>query len=447
MRLKDFSKSIIRPEEEINKNNLQKIANVKIDDLSFEENQNLLIFPHCLGKYGDKIGSSSILSLHENMIITNSIMGFVGVNDGVNNTQLTIASRFENKKENDFFLHYMLQKVFSINLFDLKHSSDPHSIFDFLLYLFPYYLNKALRHGLFKNYQKREYNDANVRGAIDVNRHIRMNTPFSGKIAYKTREHVYDNHVTQLIRHTIEFINQHPFAGDILQNSLETKDNVSQIIHTTPTYDRNKRTTIINQNIKPFHHPYYFEYKNLQKICLQILRYEQLKFGEKEDEIYGILFDGAWLWEEYLAIVLQKEFKHYIQKENKQYLFEKKGENIQQIVPDFLSHDKKIVADAKYIPLEKQEEYEENSERATNIYYKTIMYMYRFNCNTGFLIFPHSNKFDDEHYDIIGTKGKLVKLGLTIPQEDMSFMKFKEEIAKNEQDLLRKIENLITNID
>ena len=59
---------------------------------------------------------------------------------------------------------------------------------------------------MYKQYITRKNNDANVRGVIDVNRHIRYNKPFNGKIAYSTREYSYDNDVTQLIRHTIEFI-------------------------------------------------------------------------------------------------------------------------------------------------------------------------------------------------------------------------------------------------
>ncbi len=36
------------------------------------------------------------------------------------------------------------------------------------------------------------------------------------------------------------------------------------------------------------------------------LRYEKLKYGSGAKQIYGILFDGAWLWEEYLTTILTK---------------------------------------------------------------------------------------------------------------------------------------------
>ena len=57
-------------------------------------------------------------------------------------------------------------------------------------------------------------------------------------------------------------------------------------------------------------HPYYTEYTMLQKICLKILRHENIIFGNKKDKIYGLVFDGAWLWEEYLNTILHEIFIH-----------------------------------------------------------------------------------------------------------------------------------------
>ena len=63
-----------------------------------------------------------------------------------------------------------------------------------------------MRKGIYKIYVRNEYNDSNVKGTIDINRHIKMNTPFLGNISYSQREFSYENYVIQLIRHTIEFI-------------------------------------------------------------------------------------------------------------------------------------------------------------------------------------------------------------------------------------------------
>ena len=185
--------------------NIEKISSHKISELRSDSDSTLLIFPFDLDQYGDNIKNEVVCKIKDNNIHTGNIMGFVGVND----TQITIRSRFDSSQREDFFMHYMLQKVFSINIFDLKHSSSNESVFDFILYLFPYYLKKALRQGVFKQYQTKHFNDANIRGVINVNRHMSNNIPFAGKVAYRTREHSNDNLVTQLIRHTIEYIRDH----------------------------------------------------------------------------------------------------------------------------------------------------------------------------------------------------------------------------------------------
>jgi len=255
--------------------NLQEIGNCNVETLC-ENNPNLLVFPYSFnaGYYEN----SHIFSLYDNKLSTNNLMGFVGKNNSESGikSQLTISSRFEKVETNDkgekihkdYFLHYMLQKVFAINIFKFDQTKEKENIWDFLLYLFPYYLKKAYTQGLFKAYRREQYNDANVKGTIDVARHIRINIPFAGKIAYNTREHSYDNPVTQLIRHTIEYIKTHPFGSGILNCDSDTRDIVSKICFVTNShYNKNKRQKVISANIKPISHPYFTEYKILQKIC------------------------------------------------------------------------------------------------------------------------------------------------------------------------------------
>lgn len=288
--------------DDTTREDLQLITNVQIKNLKSDERPNLLVFPRDLGYYGDDLGEGQIISFHDDCISTGNIMGFVGVN----NTQVDIVSRFAKTDGEDYFLHYMLQRVFAINLFDIQHTSSRQPIFDFLLYLFPFFLKKALRQGLYKKYRRFEYNDSNIRGPIDINRHIRENIPFRGTVAYSTREHTYDNEVTELIRHTIEYIKTHPMGNGVLNCDQETKNVVMTVMQATPSYNSRDRNRILNLNLRPVTHPYYSEYTALQKICVQILRHEAIKYGREKDKIYGVLFDGAWLWEEYLNTIFTR---------------------------------------------------------------------------------------------------------------------------------------------
>ena len=411
--------------------NLQKIAEKSIGKLSLEDNPNLLIFPHDLNEYGDKIGDQYICEVREDKLFTKNIMGFIGYGD----TKLRIHSRFA-QGDDDYFLHYMLQKVFSINLFDLKYHADEESIFDFLIYLFPAFLKRAMRQGLYKEYQTREYNDANIRGRIDVARHIRMNIPFAGKVAYSTREYAYDNHVTHLIRHTIEFIANHQYGGGILQNDEMTKDAVALIREATPTYSQNDRRRVINQNLRPLSHPFFSEYRHLQRLCVQILRYDEIKYGRNENEIYGVLFDGAWLWEEYLNTILKDcGYTHPQNKVGKGrvYLF---LDGTAPRYPDFYKFD--IVLDAKY------KRYADlNLEKIDgDDLHQLITYMYILYATHGGFIVPRPYRPQGYSpcYKFLARRSGIMSIfGITVDPPAENYKDYCQKMAQHEQEFVMSL--------
>lgn len=322
------------------------IADKTIADLC-RENESLLVFPYSIEMSDDRIGESSIMNILNTdnpdkvRITTGNMMGFIGVN----NLQIKIKSRFD-KGRDDFLLHYMLQKVLKFNLFDLSHNNEKEDVFDFIMLMFPYFLKAAMQQGVYREYQNFRHNDSNLKGTIDIGRHITKNVPFVGNIAYSTREYSHDNNMTELIRHTIEFLKTKQYGQSVLNVDRETIENVKVIVEHTPLYNKNERSNIIYKNLRAKAHPYYTDYRPLQKLCLQILRMEEVKYGESGDEICGILFDGAYLWEEYVNTVLRHH--GFIHPENKQhkggiYLFD---DHSGLRYPDFYKDD--MVLDAKY---------------------------------------------------------------------------------------------------
>ena len=403
------------------KSDLKEIANVKIGK-KVEENPNLLVFPHNLNEYGDKIGEQSILGLHDDKISTGNIMGFVGYNE----TQITIKSRFANGKE-DYFLHYMLQKVFSINLFKIEHTTTNEPIFDFLLYMFPHFLKKAVAQGVFKKYRRFEYNDANIRGPIDVSRHIRQNIPFRGTVAYSTRQHTYDNELTQLVRHTIEYIRTKAQGTVILNNDTETKNCVGQIVQATPSYNVRERQRVINQNLRPVRHPYFSAYTELQKICLQILRHESIKYGQEKDKIYGILFDGAWLWEEYLNIAIMKHLDFTHPRNKSDNVGKKMFQNPHRVLcqPDFFI-DGEVVLDAKYKRHESLFNEKQREDR-----FQVLSYMHVFNALKCGLIVP-SDKTGIIEQGEITQGGTMYLYGVNVNHQAVDYKNYEAAMGKEE---------------
>jgi 5-methylcytosine-specific restriction endonuclease McrBC regulatory subunit McrC len=433
LKTKDNNNGNFRVENSIDLLNLGKISRKSIGEL-VKENPDLLVFPQSFKECGQAIDNQCIFSLLDNKLITHNIMGYIGIND----TQLCITSRFDNSG-NDYFLHYMLQKVFSVNIFDLKFSTGDEAIWNFLLYLFPYFLNNALRQGLYKTYIRNEYNNMNVKGVIKIKKQLQLNNPFNGKIAYTVREYCFDNAVTQLIRHTIEYIKAIPLGIGVLSHK-KTKENTRIILENTPCYNKNNRARIISLNAKPLNHPYFTNYSVLQKICLWILRNRKITFGVNKGKIFGLLFDGAWLWEEYLNEVFLENKIGLEHPKNKE---KKGGDNLfingQPIYPDFIKRIKKgktahYVGDAKYKHLDRK-----GDGIGRDDYYQLITYMYRYECNSGYLFFPYSE--EDKLYkrirkiDGITNNREITEIGLKINQSKLTFKAFKNAMENAEKEM------------
>lgn len=411
------------------------VANKPIRQLC-EEDNDILVFPLSIDDSDDRIGDSHIVDIYTEdcnsvRIKSGNIMGFVGRKS----QQLKIYSRFDSNN-NDYFLHYMLQKVLSFNVFNMEFTSSEENVFDFLLYLFPTLLKHALRQGLYKEYRRKHCNDSEVRGTIDISRHIKENIPFRGTVAYNTREYSYDNSVTELIRHTIEFIRTFPIGNTILSSDRIVEEYIRDIVLYTPSYNRAERKRIINENLRPRCHPYYKEYMILQKLCVQILRQEEINYVMDDDRFYGILFDGAWLWEEYLNTLLRDiEFKH---PENKLgtgaiYLFEHGGQRF----PDFWKKD--IVLDAKY----KRLAVNGNSfDISRDDVHQIMAYMYRLKANKGGIICPYKgekNKIISQNMHKDSYLGSLSLYALAIPKNCSSYEDFTKRIVENERTLLEEL--------
>ena len=359
------------------------------------------------------------------LLETGNMVGFIGMNG----KSISIHSRFSKNEREDFFLHYMLSKVLCINIVNLLHGTTDELIFDFLLYLFPRVLNEALLQGIYKEYQRNEYNDANVRGVIDINRHLKMNFPFSGRVAYRTREFSHDNHITELIRHTIEYIGKTKFGKALLEKDEETRRNVAQIISATSHYSRQEREKEIKSNLKVISHPYYSHYAPLQKLCLRILRHERIKYGEKEDKVYGILFDVSYLWEEYLATILTKqEFKHPNNRRGVGRIYLTK-DSLYPRYPDFYRESDSTIIDAKY-----------KREISRDDVHQMITYMYRLKGFNGIFIQPSEKGYQSAESDLLGYgadyNAKLQMFYYSISQEKSDYKQFVTDMMLSE-DMLK----------
>ena len=410
----------------------QALLDRTLDNLSKEDN--IFIFPNDLKNSPDLEKDQKIFETVNQKIKTGNVIGFLGCGQ----ERLTISSRFSNES-NDHFLHYLLHKVLNINLTSLDVAlSREERLYQLLMYLFPKYLQATIRKGLYKEYQRFSHNDSHVKGVIDVRNHLKKNLPFTGNIAYTTREFTYDNPLMQLIRHTIEYIkNQKSIGQGVLDNLLTSRENVAEIVRVTPSYKLADRAKIIRGNqSKPIRHAYFHEYRKLQELCLMILNQEKHGLGYQDQKIHGILFDVAWLWEEYVHTLLPKDFIHPRNKDKTDGISVFSSRE-RKVFPDFYQEELRIVLDAKYKKLELTEKGINREDL-----FQLISYSYILKAEKAGLVFPSEDKVvDNEIGKLAGYGALLKKWSIQIPQESSSYSEFCEMMENSEEIFKRNIAN------
>lgn len=424
---------------------IPNIVNAVLDnDMTDLEREGIFVFPELFKDLEGLSKEQKVLSSEKDIYRSSNVMGFIGSGK----EKLIIESRFS-RGETDFFFQYLLEHVLDLpHIVDLDSNLNKNSsIIDLYIFLFPYYLKKAMRKGIYKIYVRNEYNDNNVKGTIDINRHIKMNTPFLGNISYSQREFSYENYVVQLIRHTIEFIKRKKIGYSLLGT---VADEVNEVNRSTPNFNQLDKMRVIKENIeKPIQHAYFNEYRELQRLCIMILQYEKHQIGSGIDRIHGILFDGAWLWEEYMDLLIAPYFYHPKNKGGKgaQRLFGREsGRDIGLIYPDFIGIDgeKKTIADAKYKPIQ---------NIGNKDYLQLLAYMFRFDSEIGYYLYPDSEEnlklelyLNEGHTYNNSVKVrddiKVVKHGLLIPLGDSNYKAFSKKMIESEKQFLKEFEDL-----
>ena len=393
---------------------------------SLSKDECIFIFPNDLKNSPDLEKDQKIFETVNQKIKTGNVIGFLGCDQ----ERLTISSRFSDES-NDHFLHYLLHKVLHINLTSLDVAlSREDKLYQLLMYFFPKYLQAAIRKGLYKEYHRFFYNDSNVKGVIDVRKHLKKNLPFTGNIAYTTREFTYDNPLIQLVRHTIEYIkNKKRIGQGVLDNLSTSRENVAEIVRVTPSYKLADRAKIIRRNqSKLLRHAYFHEYRKLQELCLMILNQEKHGLGYQDQKIHGILFDVAWLWEEYVHTLLPKEFIHPRNKDKTEGISVFSNRE-RKVYPDFYDRERKIVLDAKYKKLELTEKGINREDL-----FQLISYSYILKAEQAGLVFPSKEKVvDNEIGKLAGYGTFLKKWSIQIPQKTSSYSEFYEMLGKSEK--------------
>lgn len=296
-------------------------------------------------------------------IIAHNIMGVFTLSDWHSRLRMQITSRFDNPEGEQPFLSWLLKKVCSINQTHYL-PANAGNFWNFLLeILFWAKLASARKVGLYQQYVKQEYNDLKFKGRLDMDRHILRNFPLKDKIAYSRREICYDNPINHLLRYAIAICERdfgHEMASpDAAQMAMAIKTE-------TVTWRRDALNKVLANKdvVRELRHPFYAEfYEDLRVLSLMLIDkmgvelYANKTIPKNARQINGVVFDGAWLWEAFLAKLLPAEWVHANPETgaHKIFAFRRKDGNLtRELYPDFrlpVEGDKQlasVILDAKY---------------------------------------------------------------------------------------------------
>ena len=321
---------------------------------------------------------------------TGNLMGVLRFRDREGTSvQVEILSRFD-KRENNFFLNYLLSKVYDFAIGAESVSAQRSSLLEILLdIVFVRRLGESAKAGLLRHYREFRNNDWNFKGSLDLARHIRENIPLMHGIAYRKREIDLDVPVNRMILKAALTVNRrHP---GFFEGNRDAADALSQL-RMGVTEEHDLRRVLSHRDCRePVSHPFFREvWEPLRQIAKMILEDERWTLFPEEttdDEVSGIVFDGSWLWEEYIATILKPAgFRHCVRggtgdDEKGLKMFEKGSA---RFYPDFYKDDtnvsKRIVLDAKYKRA--------NPNGARNDVHQVLCYLLLTGAKLGGLVFP-----------------------------------------------------------
>lgn len=371
---------------------LEAFGTKSLNDLSDEAGYALVLLDDTHVNVSDRKGQTFFTfkkKENEFRLETGNLMGALRFHDKAKGTsvQVEILSRFD-KGDNNFFLNYLLSKVFDFALGTETVAAKRSSLLEILLdVVFVRRLGDASRAGLLRHYREFRNNDWNFKGSLDFARHIRENIPLTHGIAYRKREIDLDVPVNRMILMAALTVNRrHP---GFFEKNRDAADAL-RLLRMGVTEERNLHTLISHRDCrKQISHPFFREvWEPLRQIARMILTDEQWTLfpkGTTAEEVSGIVFDGAWLWEEYVAKVLETVgFMHCTER-----ILPVFQGGVARFKPDFykdgvdMSNDNlsnRIVLDAKYK--------RSNPFGGRDDVHQMLCYLLLTGAKTGGLIFP-----------------------------------------------------------
>ena len=263
-----------------------------------------------------------------------------------------------------------------------------------IYYMFVQNLEKVFLLGLPKSYRSVEHHEMKLKGKIDINKFIKYDIPFQGKISSVSREQKEIQEIIDVLYKAVKIID--------IKNKAFIK-NISHIKTHLKQYKSNNYVSneTINKAVKSkaLQNPIFTPYKKVLEYARFIINGSNIE--EKNDgkqETYGFIINVAELFEIYITKLLQKEFSDWYIESPKIELYDTPKMFYQRkIIPDIVMIKDKdvIVFDTKYKKMQMRDRYQNGGDVDRNDFFQINTYMSyyqnhydKYNVRIGGLLYP-----------------------------------------------------------
>ncbi len=314
--------------------------------------------------------------------------------------EIDISSRFSN-----VFLKRMLNFANDVFLDDVsisgKVTKDDIDISKYIIYyMFVQNLEKAFLLGLPKEYRSIHHHEMKLKGKIDINKFIKYDIPFQGKISSVCREQKEIQEIIDVLYKAVKIIDKSNF-------------NTKNISHIKTHLKQNKSSKYVSNEIinkaiksKALQNPIFAPYKKVLEYAKFIINGNNIEQkNDGKQDTYGFLINVAELFEIYITKLLQKEFSEWSVTSPKIELYDNPSMFYQRkIIPDIvmIKGNDVMVFDTKYKKMLFRGKYENGGDLDRNDFFQINTYMSyyqnhsnNYNLKVGGLLYPIEKKFDE----------------------------------------------------
>ncbi|MCT7557844.1 McrC family protein [Aliarcobacter butzleri] len=366
--------------------------------------------------------------------------------------EIDIKSRFSNT-----FLERMLNFANDIFLDDVSITGNKvDKDFDIskyiIYYMFIQNLEKAFLLGLPKAYKSIEHHEMKLKGKIDINKFIKYDIPFQGKISSVSREQKEIQEIIDVLYKAVKIIDKNNKA--FLKNISHIKTHLKQ--YKSNNYVSNET---INRALKSkaLQNPIFAPYKKVLEYARFIINGNNIEKNDGKQETFGFIINVAELFEIYITKLLKKEFSEWNIESPKIELYSNQF-FARKIIPDIVmkKDNDVIVFDTKYKKMLMRDRYQNGGDVDRNDFFQINTYMSyyqnhpdKYNVKIGGLLYPIEKSFK-ENKDICHSQTWFGNLNSKFIVDGIDLSDLKEDnenkfasIVKREQKFIEGIKKLL----